>query len=109
MGGKGKDTLRSVPVATVSTLLASMATTHLSFISVGSSSFVATGGKGFDSIRLGSATFATVAGGGLADTINFTSTNSGGGVFYGDALGVTTVGTGTGGQPMAPISSWRQR
>ncbi|GCE64745.1 calcium-binding protein [cyanobiont of Ornithocercus magnificus] len=65
-------------------------------------------GKGADSIHLGTASFiaASIAGGGLSDTITIEpSTNyyedkfaRGGGVkIYGDAFGVTTAGTGLGG------------
>ena len=63
----------------------------------GSTSYVASGGKGADSIRLGSAVFASIAGGGLADTINFLDADFGGGVIFADGIGVTTAGTGTGG------------
>jgi hypothetical protein len=53
-------------------------------------------GAGTDSIQLGTTVLATVAGGGLADTITFVGAG-GAAVVYGDALGVTTEGTGTGG------------
>lgn len=55
------------------------------------------GGAGLDSIRIASgSSFSTLAGGGLADTITFGDTFAGGKI-YGDGLGVTTAGTGTGG------------
>jgi hypothetical protein len=54
------------------------------------------GGKGTDSIKVGTAAVASVAGGGLADTIRLTGAFAGGRV-YGDSVGTTAAGTGTGG------------
>lgn len=55
------------------------------------------GGAGLDSLRFSAgASFSTLAGGGLADTIIFGGTFAGGRI-YGDGVGVTTAGTGTGG------------
>ena len=53
------------------------------------------GGAGTDSIAVSAgSSFSTLGGGGLGDTITFASTFAGGKV-YGDAIGTTTVGTGT--------------
>ena len=58
-------------------------------------------GKGTDSIAFGTANNAltgSVAGGGLNDTISITALTNGSALtIFGDADGVTTAGTGTGG------------
>jgi hypothetical protein len=56
-------------------------------------------GKGTDSIffETGAVVTGSVAGGGLNDTISFAGGIAGAVRIYGDANGVTTVGTGTGG------------
>jgi hypothetical protein len=98
-GGKGADTI-SVGAGTWSLSTVQGGDGHdrlLLSAAAGSSTFVAGGGKGSDSIRIGNTTFATVAGGGLDDTIRFTNADFGGGKVYGDAIGTTTAGTGTGG------------
>lgn len=96
-GGKGIDTLVIAGSASLSTLTGARGSdVILASASDGSSTFQISGGKGTDSIRLGTGVYATVAGGGLSDTINFTGKTNGG-VIYGDAIGVTTVGTGTAG------------
>ena len=98
-GGKGADTIYvGAGTWSLSTLQGGDGHDRLLLsAAAGSSTFVAGGGKGTDSIRLGNTTFASVAGGGLSDTINFTNADFGGGIVYGDAIGVTTAGTGTGG------------
>ena len=94
-GGKGADTIQVDGSASLSTVAGGDGHDRMLLsANVGSTTFVASGGKGADSIRLGSGLFASIAGGGLADTINLRA-NFAGGVIFTDGLGTTTAGTGT--------------
>ena len=101
-GGKGKDTIALAGVAGASsTINGGEGADILNFAGAGALTTAKIGaGRGGDSINFGTGALSTitgsVAGGGLNDTITFA-----GGLaaveIFGDANGVTTVGTGTDG------------
>ena len=96
-GGKGADTFALATTTLVaSTLQGGEGQDRIVATALTSdfSSFISAG-KGTDSIVLGGGT-ATVAGGGLEDTITYV-TAAGAAVIFGDAVDVTTEGTGTDG------------
>lgn len=99
-GGKNKDSIYfNAATTSFATIQGGRGADTLSFSAAGNIRNTAiSGGKGTDSIAIGATTnnSATVAGGGLADTIRLIAANNGA-VIYGDGLGTTTKGTGTGG------------
>ena len=101
-GGKGKDTivLSSVDGAD-STINGGNGADLLNLNSATLTNAKIGAGKGSDSIAFGTANNAltgSVAGGGLNDTISITALTNGSALtIFGDANGVTTVGTGTDG------------
>jgi Ca2+-binding RTX toxin-like protein len=99
-GGDGADTVTLAGAGTVTLTTIQSGDGHDRILGTaldGSNSLVIAAGAGFDSIVLGTAAVvASVAGGGLNDTISFGGDFFGGQVF-GDGIGVTTEGTGTGG------------
>lgn len=96
-GGKGADTITLSGLISLSSINASDGhdVIFATGISTAASNVFVGAGKGFDSINLGSGLGGSVAGGGLNDTIRVLGELAGG-VIYGDALGVTTLGTSTG-------------
>jgi len=101
-GGQGVDTIRAVGIAasTFVSINGGQGNDILNF-SGQATQFTTSqlgGGQGNDSIVLGLGEITTVAGGGGADTISFTQNYIlASATIYGDAIGVTTAGTGTGG------------
>jgi len=101
-GGKGADAIRvqGIAASNFATIAAGQGNDFLNFSAqaIGFVSSQLGGGQGSDSINLGAGVISTVAGGGANDTIrlnqNYTLASA---VIYGDAVGVTTEGTGTGG------------
>ena len=94
-GGKGKDSITLVGTFTGSTIGGSNG-----FDTIRATGFTGTtsllgGGKGGDSIAVGTGAIATLVGGYLNDTITAFGA-FGGGVVYGDKNGETVAGTGTG-------------
>lgn len=100
MGGKSKDTITFLAQSTGSfaSVIGGRGSDVIQATGAGvyANSLIG-GGKGTDSLRIdGAQTSGSVAGGGLNDTIRIIGGYAGGSIF-GDASGVTTVGTGTDG------------
>jgi len=96
-GGGGADTLNiNGATFSLSTVQASDGHDHIYASGAVLTNAIVAGGKGYDSITIGtSVTTSSIAGGALADTINVISA-FGGGIIYGDGLGVTTGGSTNG-------------
>ena len=98
-GGTGKDSisLGGANTGTNTTVQGGAGADRIFFTGANAmSSSYLMGGKGTDAISM-VGTIGTVAGGGLADTITLGAALTRSSVVYGDALGVKTKGTGTGG------------
>ena len=94
-GGANADTITvSAAALTLTTIQASDGHDQILATALTGSTVLAAG-KGFDSIAMGTAG-GTIAGGGLNDTISYAGIYQGGKI-YGDSLGTTSEGTGTGG------------
>ena len=100
MGGKQKDTITLLNQSTGSfaSLIGGKGADLIQGTGAGAfTNSLIGGGQGADSLRIdGAQTAGSVAGGGLNDTIRIIGAYAGGSI-YGDANGVTTAGTGTGG------------
>ena len=100
-GGKGKDNVLSSVDGADSTINGGNGADLLNLNSATLTNAKIGAGKGSDSIAFGTANNAltgSVAGGGLNDTISITALTNGSALtIFGDANGVTTVGTGTDG------------
>ena len=95
-GGKGSDSI-SVFSAANTTSSVTGGEGHDSIQMTGASITYVAGGAGNDTINLGGTAIGTVVGGGLSDTITFGTAIAAGTIVYGDGLGVTSAGTGSGG------------
>ena len=94
-GGKGKDSLTINGAFTGSTIGGNEGFDTIRATGITGTTSLLGGGKGGDSIAFGTAAVATIAGGYLNDTITGFGAFSGG-IIYGDKVGTTTGGTGTG-------------